>query len=259
MMMFINSFQSEWLKKRRSLASWLVVAGALFTPMIILLARIKNYGNLPPLYASEDFWQRTLVQTWESMAIFLLPVGIILATGLICQIEFKNNTWKQLHTTPQSLTVIYLAKFLVIIVMLVEVFILYNLAMYLTALIPPMIFSSIPYPPAPPYGQFWKMSVNFFIDCLPVVALQYLISLHFKNFLVPVGVGFGIWFLGVGILPWEYSYLLPYNHGPISFTTMHSRFAHRVIPVNLELLATIYFAVFFFAGWLLYVNKKEKS
>jgi hypothetical protein len=61
---FINSFQSEWLKKKRSLATWLVVAGAFFTPSIILLSRIKNADKLAALYASDDFWQRLWNQTW---------------------------------------------------------------------------------------------------------------------------------------------------------------------------------------------------
>jgi hypothetical protein len=130
---FINSFQSEWLKKKRSLATWLVVAGAFFTPSIILLSRIKNADKLAALYASDDFWQRLWNQTWESMAVFLLPVGIILATALIVQIEYKNNAWKQLHTTPQRFATIFFAKFLVILIMLVEVFVLFNVGMYLQA------------------------------------------------------------------------------------------------------------------------------
>ena len=32
-MQFIHCFQAEWLKKKRSLASWLVVIGAFFTPV----------------------------------------------------------------------------------------------------------------------------------------------------------------------------------------------------------------------------------
>lgn len=105
-MTFINSFQSEWLKRKRSLASWLVVAGAFFTPAIILTARIKNHAALAPHYAADDFWQKLWNQSWESMEVFLLSIGIILATGLIAQIEYKNNTWKQLHATPQRLTTI---------------------------------------------------------------------------------------------------------------------------------------------------------
>jgi hypothetical protein len=258
---FINSFQSEWLKKKRSLASWLVIVGASFTPSIILLSRIKNADKLSALYVSDDFWLRLWNQTWESMAAFLLPIGIILAVSLITQIEYKNNTWKQLHATPQWFITIFAAKFLVIVIMLAEVFVLFNIGMYLSAVIPSMLFSSIPYPKAPiPYLNFLKININFFVDCLPILALQYLISLQFKNFLVPVGAGFVIWFLGVGLLPWEYSYVFPYIHSTLDFFISSGQFGNRKIPpVDIRLLALIYFAVFTIASYILYVAKKEKG
>jgi len=260
-MNFINTFQSEWLKKKRSLASWLVIVGAFFTPSIILMSRIKNADQLSALYVSDDFWQKLWNQTWESMAVFLLPIGIILAAGLITQIEYKNNTWKQLHTTPQRFTTIFFAKFLVILIMLVEVFVLFNVGIYLSAVIPSMLFSNVPYPTAPiPYMDFLNANVNFFLDCLPILALQYLISLQFKNFLVPIGVGLVIWFLGVGMLAWEYSYILPYNHGTIDFLMSSDQFANRKIPpINIQLLAAIYFVVITVASYVLYVTKKEKG
>ncbi len=260
-MKFINSFQSEWLKKKRSLASWLVLVGAFFTPTIILISRIKNADKLATLYVSDDFWQKLWNQTWESMAVFLLPIGIVLATGLITQIEYKNNTWKQLHTTPQDFTTIFFTKFLVIFIMLVEVFVLFNLGMYLSAVIPSMLFSDIPYPIAPiPYLSFLYANINFFLDCLPILALQYLICLQFKNFLVPIGAGFVIWFLGVGMLPWEYSYLFPYLHGAIDFLINSGQNANRKIPpVNIQVIAVSYFVVITIVSYALYLTKKEKG
>jgi len=259
-MTFVSSFQSEWLKRRRSLASWLVLVGAFFTPTIILASRIKNRAALPALYVAEDFWRKSWNQSWESMEVFLLPVGIILATGLLAQIEYRNDTWKQVHTTPRGFTTIYLSKLLVVLLMLVEVFALFNVGIYLSALIPSALFGGVPYPTAPiPFAYFWAANVNFFVDCLPIVALQYLLSLQFKNFLVPVGAGFAIWFLGVGMLSWEYSYLLPYNHGAVNFLTATGHFAGRKLPARVEHLALIYSAAFAFAGWVLYVTKKVKG
>jgi hypothetical protein len=258
---FINSFQSEWLKKKRSLASWLVIVGASFTPSIILMSRIKNAHRLSALYVSNDFWTKLWHQTWESMAAFLLPIGIILAVSLITQIEYKNNTWKQLHATPQRFVTIFSAKFLVILIMLAEVFVLFNIGIYLSAVIPAMLFSNIPYPTAPiPYMFFLQANINFFVDCLPILALQYLISLQFKNFLVPVGAGFVIWFLGVGMLSWEYSYIFPYIHSTIDFLISSGQFGKRKAPpVDIRLLAVIYFTLFTIASYILYVNKKEKG
>lgn len=257
--MFINSFQSEWLKKKRSLAAWLVLVGALFTPSIILLVRIKKRAALPTVNLAEDFWQKHWTTTWESMAIILLPVGIILATGLITQLEYKNNAWKQLHTTPQGYTTIFFAKLSVILVMMAELFILFNVGMYLSAVIPSIIFSNVPYPSAPvPYRNFLYGNINYFLDCLPVLALQYLISLQFKNFLVPIGIGFIVWVLGIGMLSWQYSYIFPYIHGSLDFM-ISSGHLKREMPINLQVLAAIYFIVFTAAGWILYVTKKEKG
>lgn len=260
-MNFTDSFQSEWLKRKRSLASWLVLAGAFFTPSIILIARIKNRDKLPALYASEDFWQKLWNQSWESMAVILLPVGVILATSLIVQLEYKNDTWKQLHTTPQRFSTIFFAKLAVLLTMMTGLFILFNVGIFLSAALPAALFKDIPYPPtAIPYSNFLNENLKYFVDCLPVLALQYLLSLRYKNFLVPIGVGFVVWVLGIGVLSWEYSFIFPYNHGVLDFLMSSNQFANRKIPpVNLQLLAAIYFVVFTVAGYVLYLTKKEKG
>src|SRR3954470_13449125 len=117
-MQFIYCFQSEWLKTRRSLAAWLVVIGASFTPVIITIARLVHHTKMAAISTSDNFWMALWNSSWESMAIFLLPTGTILASSLITQIEYKNNTWKQLHTTPHSLVTLFLAKFAVVVVLL---------------------------------------------------------------------------------------------------------------------------------------------
>lgn len=258
-MNFINGFQSEWLKKKRSLASWLVIVGAFFTPAIVLVARLKNHAALAKTNGADDFWQKFWFTNWESMAVLLLPMGIILATALVTQIEYKNNAWKQLHTTPQRYATIYFAKLAVVSVMLVEVFILFNLGFYLAAIVPSLVFSGAPFPSAPiPYRFFLESNLGFFVECLPILALQYLLSLRYKNFLVPVGVGFVIWVLGLGMLSWNYSYLFPYSHPGLDFLSA-SGHLKRELPVDLRLLALVYFVIITFVGYILYVTKSEKG
>ncbi|MEO8116768.1 MAG: hypothetical protein ABI653_03910 [Bacteroidota bacterium] len=85
---FIHCLQSEWLKKKRSLASWIVVIGGFFTPAIIIIARLVQHNELIPIYTDAHFWELLWKNSWESMAIFLLPLGVILSTSLITQIEY---------------------------------------------------------------------------------------------------------------------------------------------------------------------------
>lgn len=257
---FINSFQSEWLKKKRSLASWLVLVGAFFIPAIILVSRISHNNKLPALHVSDEFWNALWKQAWEPMAPFFLPIGVILATALITQIEYKDNAWKQLHTTPQRFAVIFFAKLAVILTMLLGLFILFNFALYLSGIIPSLIFKNVPYPTAPlPYEHFLIENVKFFVDCLPILALQYLISLQYKNFLVPVGIGFVVWILSIGMLSWEYSYILPYSYSSLDHFMSSGQLARRSISVSMQTVAAIYFVIFTAAGYVLYITKKEKG
>jgi hypothetical protein len=256
----IHSFQSEWLKKKRSLATWLVVIGGFFTPAIIILARLVQHDKLTAVYSSADFWTQLWKNSWESMAIFLLPLGLILATSLITQIEYKNNTWKQLHALPLTLTTIFISKLAVIIVMMVQFFLLFNIGIYLSAVVPWLLISGVPYPKTPiPYMLFLKENMLYFIDLLPIVALQYLISLKFKNFLVPVGLGFLFWIGALSALTWNYGYVIPYTYGIYNYLKDKTG-GNAVIPnVNFHLLAIDYFVVITIVSYVLYITKKEKG
>jgi hypothetical protein len=257
---FIHSFQSEWLKTKRSLAFWMVVIGGFFTPSIVIVARLFHYDLLQQIYAKEDFWNALWKNSWESMALFFLPLGAILSTSLITQIEYKNNTWKQLHTLPLSFTTIFFAKLAVILVLMLEFFALFNVGIYLSALVPYLLVSGTPYPAQPiPYMFFLRENGLYFLDCLPIVALQYLISLKFKNFLVPVGLGFVFWITALGALSWKYGYIIPYTYGMFNYLKDVTETRAVVPDANVHLLAIGYFAVITLASYILYITKKEKG
>lgn len=257
---FVHSFQSEWLKTKRSLSLWIVFVGGFFTPAIVTVARLIQYETLPSLYSSDDFWKLLWQNSWESMALFLLPLGVILTTTLITQIEYKNNTWKQLHTLPLTFTTIFVSKLAVILVLMFCFFALFNIGIYLSALIPSLLLSRVSYPNDPiPYKYFLDQNLKYFIDCLPIVALQYLISLKYRNFLVPVGIGFLLWVGALASLTWQYGYVIPYTYS--MFTYLDSGVVSKAIKpdVNVQLFATCYFVGITIISYLLYVYKIEKS
>lgn len=257
---FINSFASEWLKTKRSLAFWMVVVGGFFTPVIIIAARLVRYTKLPEIYAAENFWDLHWKNSWESMAIFLLPLGAILSTSLIAQIEYKNNTWKQLHTLPLSYTTIFLSKLAVILVLMLIFFALFNIGIYLSAIMPYLIVSGTPYPTQPiPWAMFLREDMLFFIDTLPIVALQYLIALRFKNFLVPVGLGFVFWVGALASLPWTYGYIIPYTYPMYNYLKAGVETKAIIPPVNIHYLAIAYFVVITAVSYVLYLTNKEKG
>jgi lantibiotic transport system permease protein len=254
---FVHSFQSEWLKTKRSAAFWLVLIGSIFIPLILLAASFANFDDLYGEYHSGHFWKMTFRRAWQFMALFLLPMGVILATSLITQMEFKNNTWKQLHTTPQHFTTIFFAKLAVIIALMLSFFLLFNLAICLVGVIPSAVFRGIDLPvEAFPIKHVLKLSAKFFIDSLPVIALQYLLSLQFKNFLVPVGFGLGFYVTSMIAINWKFGYLVPYTYSALVFLGQQSPINQKI---NLHLWAVGYFILFTIGAYLLYIFKKEKG
>jgi hypothetical protein len=255
---FVHSLQSEWLKKRRSLSSIIVVVGAFFIPAILLLiSLIKHYG-LAEAYESPGFWLNFWGQAWSTMAAFLMPLGVILLTSLVTQIEYKNNTWKQVHTLPLPRPVIFFSKLALILAMMVQFILLFNLGIYLSAVIPSWVVGGVPYPKANiPFLHFLKEDLIYFLDVLPIVALQYLLALRFKNFLASVGIGFLLLVGSLMALSWKYVFLVPY-----AYCTLFSNMADALplLPgLNIHLMAAIYFVGITTLAYLLFHFKKERG
>ena len=254
---FINSFTAEWIKKRRSFSSWLVLAGGFFVPVISILIFLAYPKQLLALHQSGNFWVLLFQRSWQLMAIILLPMGIVLAVSLVTQLEFRHNSWKQLHTTPLTFSVIFLSKLAVLIVMLLQLFLLFNVGIYLSAVIPSLLNSHTPFPAyAMNIGYLLRENAHYFITCLPMVALQFMISLQFKNFLVPIGAGLALSVGGLIAISWKYSYMIPSAYSALYFLQSKS----TAVPAhNLPLLSIGFFMLFGMLGYLLYISKKEKG
>ncbi|MFM9908553.1 MAG: ABC transporter permease [Chitinophagaceae bacterium] len=254
---FVHSFQSEWLKKKKSAASWLTVIGGFFIPAIMLIARFTDITKTVAENSSASLWETLYNRCWQFMGLFLLPMGVILATSLITQLEFRNNTWKQIHATPQTFTTLFFAKLSVIVVMMVQFFLLFNLGILVIGMLPALIIKRIPFPvQSIPLLLFLKGNLKFFIDCLPIIALQYLISLQFKNFMVPIGVGLSLLVASMIGISWKYGYLIPYSYCTYNFLGKKI-FANQSI--NIHFWAIGYFLLFSVASYFLYINRREKG
>ena len=257
---FIHAFHSEWLKRKRSFASSLVLAGSLFTPVIVAIVRLIHRQNLPALYAADAFWPNMWRACWESMAIFFLPLGAILATSLIAQIEFKSNAWKQVHALPLSTAVIFLAKLAVILVMLIQFLALFTAGIYVSGMIPALLLPAVPHP----RGSFTALpllreNALYFVDCLPIIAAQYLMSLRSNNFLVPIGIGFMAWVGALAAVSSKVAIWWPYGYTMIHYLKDKPKGAHFAAYTQSHWLAAGFFVLLTLVSYTLFVRKSEKG
>ena len=259
-MTFLNAFRGEWLKKKRSFVSWLVIAGALFTPAIVIVARLVRQGALPQLYADAAFWNTLWKNAWESMALFFLPMCAILIVSLVTQIETRNNAWKQVHALPLGRATIYFSKYLVVLLMMLTLFVLFNIGIYLSAIVPWLLVGGMPYPQGEmPVSLFLRENALYFVDCLPIVAAQYAMSMRLRNFMVPIVVGFLTWVGALGALPWKYAYAIPYTYTLLNYLKNDSTGKAAIPDLNFHWLAVVWFVAFTAIGYALFAWRDEKG
>lgn len=199
------------------------------------------------------------------MGVIFLPIGIVLACSLICQLEFKNQAWKQVQVSPVRKSNIYLAKLATLLIMQLQLFILFNVFSALAILIPSslyglpsLLFSDYPFD----LLSFLKYNFMLFWVCLPLVLLQYNLSLHFKNIFVPVGIGIALVVLGITAMSWEYSYLIPslYPYFETLTESIRKLYPEKLIETpNVSLYATFYNLVLFVGGLILFIKKPQNG
>ena len=256
---FVHSLQSEWLKTRHSAASWLVVCGGFFIPLILTIVQVFYPEQISPSIMAPHFWESLFLKSWESMAFLLLPVGVILATSLITQIEYKNNTWKQVLATPQSLLTVFLAKYAVVIILLAQFFLLFTLGYVASGYLPSLLNGTFDFPKeAFPWFQVLKQSGCFFLTALPLLAIQYLISLRFRNFLVSIGFGLAMVIASIFVLQWKFGYLMPF-----AYTSKHyMAISHRTMnpgDEHIYLLSLGYFILVTLVSYIIFIRRRENT
>ncbi len=165
-------------EKRTGVISVLPAAGVLGTvyAFVSFIVRKDTLLNLP--LAPMD----VLLTQLYGMIVVLNMFGVVVASCMAYNMEFKGNAVKKMYMLPMSVPGMYLCKFLILTVMLMAAIVLQNLALArigMTDL---------------PRGSFEMMTVirfaaYSFMTSVPVLAFMLLISSRFENMWVPLGVG----------------------------------------------------------------------
>jgi hypothetical protein len=258
-MSFAIATRAEVLKTKRTASVWLTVLAAGFLPGLFFLGFMLNsQGLIKELEATP--WETYFMWGWGVLSAFLFPMYIILICSLIPQIEYKNNTWKQVFAAPQSVGTTFFSKFLTIHFMIIFFFLLFNGFMLgggiLANLLNPK-FSFIDH--AVPWRDLLKLNLKTFVSILGISAIQYALSLRFKNFIAPIGMGLAL-LIGAMVganLGWEHIFKMPYAHPLLSLKYMGIK--NRLFLENHEWNAIAYCAAFLIIGFLDLKFRKEKG
>ena len=255
----LRTVRAERLKLRRSLTSWAILAGGLFVPAIMLAVRYHQRARTASMLESGTFWRQHWLESWESISILILPLLLILVTTLVVQIEYRNNTWKQLHAAPLGIPTIYLAKLAVLLALLAAMFAVLNAGLFLAGALPLASIAGTAGLDAFPARELLRWNARFFVDCLPLLGLQYALALRFRNVLVPLGVGVGVWIAGLVVINTRHVVWVPYGYVGVDWLVQAGHRKAATLPLAIPALAAFAFGASLVAGLTLYALHRDRG
>jgi hypothetical protein len=258
-MSFAISARAELLKTKRSASFWLSIAAAGIIPALFSTAfLLRPDGALKNL--EKEPWTILFTWSWEALDIFIFPMYVILICTLIPQIEYKNNTWKQVFASPQSLGNIFFSKFLTIHLMIFFFYALFNFFVIAGGLLVNVFNNRFNFfDHSIDWQKLIRLNFKTYLSILGISAIQYWFSLRFKNFIAPVGIGLALLVISLIVrrFGWEHIYKLPFAHPLLTLETF--RQPNRPLIENHEWNSVIYFVSFALLGFLDLKFKKEKG
>lgn len=256
---FLIATQAELLKTKRTASFWLSLCGAAFIPTIFFI--MCTFVEREPV---KDFlvkaWTTFFIAGWQILSIFLLPMYTILLCALIPQIENRNNTWKQVFASPQSIGQIFFAKFLTVHLMIILFCLLLNGLMILSGLTINVIKPGYTFLKQKlDWSLMMQLNGRTYISALGFSAMQFWLGLRFKNFIAPMGIGLAVLVGGIVAIDshWKHVDKVPHAYPALTFISIEETSAKTLQKHELNSIG--YFIVFTTLACLDLRFRKEKG
>ena len=239
---FIHTMRAEMLKTKGTAAFWLTLLAALFIPFVNFMILTQRPGAMAPKFQA-DAWLVFMRANWKNVAAVILPMYVILVSNLVIQIEYRNNTWKLVYTLPRRFAAIFFSKFLLIHMFIIGLLLLFNVSVIASGLLVAAVNSRYHFDlRAFPCSVYLAECLRIYLGILTVSAIQFWLSLRFRNFVVPLGIGIGLWLAGIVLMDWDKIIYYPYMYSTLLFFTDFGKYPERLT------LLTVCSAVTFFAA-----------
>jgi hypothetical protein len=244
-----RTLSGDVLKLRRTAALRLaLVSGAL---PVLLTFCIFYFKGQYIIKGGIDPWPKFVSMAWQTAGTLLLPLFVVLLTSLIVNVETKSAAWKHLFALPVGRGAVFISKLLVLLALNALALLMFSGLLlgagFLLGLLKPGLGFQTHY--APLQTVLWMLA-HTYVATLGLLAVQYIVSLYWRSFVVPVGVGMGAVVATIALLNWEHVNKIPYS-SPLG-TTMQMKMSKMG---GLEVAHTLFkhewYSLAWFAGALL--------
>ncbi|MBG9455573.1 hypothetical protein ABE61_16250 [Lysinibacillus sphaericus] len=237
---------AEWFKLRKSKMVPIILAGPIIGLFIGLTSNLES--NTQDLDVNP--WYISLFSMNLTYALLFLPLIAGVLASLICRYEHQSGGWKQLLALPVTRGKVFVAKYVLIMILMMAMQLLYLCSIFAVGMIKG-------YTDPFPMEIVWKSIIGGWVATLPLVALQLWMSIMFKSFAAPFAVN--VIFTLPSILAINSKTIGPYYPWAQPFSMMYvGGNTDDVFFVPWDQLLTVVgggFLLFFLGGYLYFQRK----
>jgi hypothetical protein len=221
-MNFSIALRSELLKTKRTASFYLTLVGAAVVPVVFLLNMLTDGLEA----TREDPLNGIFKLEAEANGFAIFPWFIILVSTLLPQLEYRNNTWKQVLASPVPKHSLVLAKFLNIHLLMLLFLVSSHLFMFGAIALANLTDEKLKLFSYTLNGKKVLINAaNTYIAMLALVTIQFWLGLRFRNFIVPIAIGLSLWLTGI-MLAFQFNSPLikyfPYSFQIFPFSPKHA-------------------------------------
>lgn len=256
---FILSLKSEFFKSKNTLAFWGAIILPAFLCTVVFLAYFLNSEQIIKTLKGakgEAIWFQYLFAILAVMGSLLLPIYLIFMTYSVNNIEHKSETWKSLFSLPIPKYTVYYSKatytlLLVFITLTLFAVLSIGYGLLLGKISPN--YHLLDADLTKIFSDLAKLYIKLYISSFGIIAIQFLFSLIWQDFMKPMGLGFVMLVVSVILMKWEYNYILPFSLPLSAFISK----AKEIEIITKETWISLGYAVGFFTLGYFVITKRS--
>jgi len=243
----VNVLRVECLKLRRSPALWVAVGTPIAMSALLCLGLLVRSGIADGPLASWGYYFQMTRALW---GVFVLPALLATLAALSLGVEHRHDNWKLQRVQPVSAGLLFGAKFLALVLLIVcTQAVLYGSTW--------LFGQALQLTGAPPAVEIF-IALAVVPACLPVLALQFGLSLAWRSFVLPVGIGLFAHFISLVAATVPIAGVRPGYYSPWSFSLRALRVSGSAVDrpiLELAIAGSMGFAIL----WVAYVHFVERG
>lgn len=245
---FYNCFRTELLKTKRTLS----FSGAIIIPTVITGVNFLTFVVYREDFAKAgaNLWIALAGNIFSAFALLFLPMYVGMVGYSTNHIEHQADAWKNLFALPLKRSTIYLSKLCMVLLQVITcVTLLYALTL-LSGQILGMLYPELGFQNYDSTVLILVTIVKFTLASLGTLAIQYVVSIYWSDFIKPMGAALIGLVVGILLAKWKFAFLVPYSLCP---RVMEQFQKENLTVFNREVLSSVLWAtgVFILGYWLI--------